>query len=95
MIEEYDNMESEFSDKILSLEQKVAIETLSDSILVDINARLKRIIRRLGIKRDLEKFTVEIVGIQLKIDVDEEFVRERLAEHGIKDLGNDNLGYYA
>jgi hypothetical protein len=85
-------------DKLLLPEEQVALELLSDGILADINARLSRVIRRLGLKRELELFMVEVVGLQLAVQIDDEtreYLLERRGKEGSSKVDSDSPNYYA
>lgn len=76
-------------DGLLLPEEQIALELLSDGILADINARLFRVMRRLGLKRDLALFNVEVVGLQISVQLDDE-TREYLLERR-KSLGSSGF----
>jgi len=76
---------------LLLPEEQAAIEMLSDGLIADINARLKRIKRLLGLKNALKLFEVTVVGLQLTVEVDDE-TREYLLDRKGEDDEKDSSG---
>ena len=85
---------------LLTPDEQVALEVLSDGLIADINARLKRMKRVLGLKRALKLFEITVVGLQLTVEIDDE-TREYLLNRKEDDDENDSSGdedvpnYYA
>jgi hypothetical protein len=84
---------------LLLPEEAAALEVLSDGLIADINARLRRIKRVLGVKRALELFEVTVIGIQLTVEIDDE-TREYLLDRRGRDdddsSGDEDIpNYYA
>jgi len=85
---------------LLTPDEQVALEVLSDGLIADINARLKRMKRVLGLKRALKLFEITVVGLQLTVEIDDE-TREYLLNRKEDDDEKDSSGdedvpnYYA
>jgi hypothetical protein len=92
-------MSKENLGTLLLPEERVALEMLSDGLIADINARLSRIKRVLGLKRTLELFNVTVVGLQLTVEIDEEtreYLLERRGESEESSAEDDDVpNYYA
>ena len=84
-------MSKERLGSLLLPEERAALEMLSDGLVADINARLKRIKRFLGLKRALKLFEVTVVGLQLTVEVDDE-TREYLLDRKGDDVEDDSSG---
>jgi len=91
-------MSKERLGALLLPEEHAALEMLSDGLIADINARLTRIKRILGLKRALELFEVVVVGLQLTITIDDEtreYLLERRGESEDSPADEDSPNYYA
>ena len=92
-------MSKENLGSLLLPEEQAALEELSDGLIADINARLRRIKRVLGLKRALDLFEVTVIGIQMTVEVDDktrEYLVDRREEDDEKSSGDeDTPNYYS
>lgn len=90
-------MSKETLGTLLLPEEQMALELLSDGLIADINARLKRIKRVLGLRRALELFEVTVVGLQLTVEIDDEtreYLLDRKGEDDEKSSGDEDVPNY-
>lgn len=73
--------------EILTPEEALAIQVLSEALVNDVNNRVSRLIKRLGLKRDLKIFSISITGFAMDLEVQDEYkemVKNRVQNMKIK-----------
>jgi len=92
-------MSKEGLSTLLSLEEQMALEELSDGLIADINARLNRIKRILGLKRALKLFEITVDKLYLTVEINDEtreYLLDRKGEDDEKSSGDEDVpNYYA
>jgi hypothetical protein len=63
-------------ESLLTQEEELALQDLSEALVVDINSRLSRVIKRLRLKKVLKMFDIKVAGLSVRIDVLDEYVEE-------------------
>ena len=73
---------------LLTQEEDLALQELSEALVVDINSRVLRMIKKLRLKNVLKVFDISVNGLSIKIHVEDEYlgkIEERKKEDKPKD----------
>jgi len=62
--------------EILTPNESLALQELTEALVMDCNNRVLRLIKRLGLKKNLKIFNIAVAGMTLELEVNDEFVDE-------------------
>lgn len=83
---------------LLMPDEQVALAELTDGLIADVNARLKRVSRILGLKKTLDLFDITVVGLHIAVEVDDEtraYLLDRRGEVDESSGDEDTPNYYS
>jgi hypothetical protein len=60
--------------ELLTPEEDLALQELSEALVTDINSRISRMIKRLRLKKVLKMFDIVVAGLSIKIEVSDEYL---------------------
>jgi hypothetical protein len=79
--------------ELLTPEEDLALQELSEALVVDINSRVLRMIKKLRLKKVLKVFEISINGLSIKISIEDEYMSE-MEERKKNERQRDNTPNY-